>query len=254
MLFKYLEEANFNTLRTHYPNFFNWLINDPEALNQFFTSGYASTSTIGGMGAYLWGISEDPSSELSALEIWGKIWKAYPNSKGAENLKIAIAASLDFAHNVIAWLPQKPVDPLGRYKIYATAFANETLTGAFGSYSTQMLREVVDDRISNAGLEWLRSYILNHEPAYYSLPALTHMGYTLIKYLGYSPYALVQDGGYYGPKANDMEPYALWQGVRSQFQIQRISLKCSERSWLDRWEGRALCLHLLLPGQMEFGI
>ena len=221
MLFKYLGEANFNTLRTHYPNFFNWLINDPEALNQFLTSGYASTSTIGGMAAYLWGISEDPSLELSALEIWGKIWRAYPNSRGGENLKIAIAVSLDFAHNVIAWLPQKPVDPLGRYKIYATAFANETLTGAFGSYSTQMLREVVDDRISNAGLEWLRSYILNHEPTYYSLPALTHMGYTLIKYLGYSPYAFIQDGGYYGPRATiwNLMRYGGACGANSKFSV-----------------------------------
>ena len=219
MLYKYLGASNFNAFRTHYPLFFNWLINDPEALNQFLTSGYASTSTIGGMGAYFWGNTEDPSSELSALEIWGKIWKDCPNSRGGENLKIAVAVSLDFAHNVIALLPGKPVDPVGRYKIYASAFANGTLTGAFSSYSTQMMGEVVDDRISNAGLEWLRSYIFNHESAYFDLPVLTHMGYTLIKYLGYSPYAFVQDGGYYGPKATiwNLMRYSGACGANSKF-------------------------------------
>lgn len=221
MLYKYLGASNFNTLRTHYPAFFNWLIGDPDALNQFLTSGYASTSTIGGMGAYLWGITNDPSSELSSLEIWAKIWNRYPNSRGGEDLKIAIAVALDFAHNVIAWLPGKPVDPVERYEIYATAFADGTLTGDFGNYSTQMLRDVVDDRLSNAGLEWLRSYIFNHEPAYFNLPILTHMGYTLIKYLGYSPYAFVQDDGYYGPKATiwNLLRYGGACGANSKFSV-----------------------------------
>ena len=221
MLYKYLGSANYSDLMTHYPDFFRWLMADPEALNQFLTSGYASTSTIGGMGAYLWGTTEDPSSELAALEIWAKIWRAYPDSRGGEDMKIAIAVSLDCAHNVIAWLPGKPVNPLGRYEIYASAFADGTLTEAFVNYSTQMLRDVVDDRISNAGLKWLRSYILNHESAYYTFPSLTYMGYTLIKYLGYSPYAFVQDGGYYGPKATiwNLMRYGGACGANSKFSV-----------------------------------
>lgn len=200
MLYKYLGNSDFATLKTRYPAFFNWLINDPGALNQFLTSGYASTSTIGGMGAYLWDTTEQPDSELAALGIWAQIWSKYPDSKGGEDLKIAVAVALDFAHNVIAWLPHKSIDPLGRYEIYAAAFANHTLIGTFGDYSTQMLRDVVDDRISNAGMEWLRSYILEHD-SILTDPANLNKGWSLIKYIENSPYGNVQVGGFYGPKA-----------------------------------------------------
>ena len=200
MLYKYLGSSNFETLKTAHPAFFDWLITDPEALNLFLTSGYASTSLIGGMGAYKWSDNLDPDSELSALNIWSRIWNKYPDSRGGENLKIAVAVALDFSHNVMAWQPGKPINPLGRYELYASAFANHILIGTFGDYSAQMLRDVVDDRISNAGMEWLRSYIIDHNSVY-TFPSKLVYGYYLIDYLEYSPYGWVQKGGFYGPKS-----------------------------------------------------
>ena len=200
MLFKYLGSSDFNSLRTRCPSFFSWLMNDPMALSQFLTSGYACTSTIGGMGAYFWGDEEDPASELSALEIWSKIWKKYPASRAGENLKIAIAVALDFSHNVIAWMSQKAINPVGRYEIYAKAFKDGTLIGTFGDYSTQMLRDVVDDRVSNTGLEWLRDFVLKHATVYTN-PSFTYKGYSVARYRFYSPYGFVQNGGFYGPDA-----------------------------------------------------
>lgn len=200
MLYKYLGNADFTDFRDSHPAFFNWLINDPEALNLFLTSGYASTSLIGGMGAYLWDNSLQPSSELSSLNVWSHIWGKYPNSHGGEDLKIAVAVALDFAHGVMAWQPGTPIDPMGRYEIYANAFADHTLIGTFGDYSAQMLRDVVDDRISNAGMKWLRSYILGHNPLYTVNSDLSH-GYWLISYLEYSPYGSAFHGGFYGPRS-----------------------------------------------------
>ncbi|MBO6049788.1 MAG: hypothetical protein J6O91_00590, partial [Aeriscardovia sp.] len=200
MLYKYLGSANFETLKTTHPAFFDWLITNPDALNLFLTSGYASNSLIGGMGAYKWSDILEPDSELSALDIWSRIWNKYPNSRGGENLKIAVAVALDFSHNVMAWQPGKPVDPLGRYELYASAFANHILVGTFGDYSAQMLRDVVDDRISNAGMEWLRSYIIDHNSVY-TFPSKLVYGYYLIDYLAYSPYGWVQKGGFYGPRS-----------------------------------------------------
>ncbi|MBR4399648.1 MAG: hypothetical protein IKT06_01795 [Aeriscardovia sp.] len=109
-----------------------------------------------------------------------------------------MAVALDFAHNVIAWLPYKPIDPLGRYEIYAEAFADHTLIGTFGDYSAQMLRDVVDDRISNAGMKWLRSYILAHD-SILTDSANLNKGWSLIKYIANSPYGNVQVGGFYEP-------------------------------------------------------
>lgn len=229
MLFKYLGLADFNTLRSAYPSFFNWLIDDPNALNEFLTSGYASDVTIEGMTPYLWGLSDNyelqespnPASELSSLEIWAKIWRKYPNSRGGTDLKIAVAVCLDFAHNVMTWETGKPIDPVGRYEIYAAAFGNHTLLGNFSQYSAQMMRDVVDDELSNAELEWFRNYIIDYYPIYTS-PKFVHQGHTLIHYLDYSPYGWVQMPDFYGPT-----------GINAVWSILRYGGVCGSNSKLS---------------------
>ena len=235
MLFKYLGDENFNTLRTQYPAFFDWLWKSPEALNEFLTSGYASQSSIGPMRAYLWDVrlsnsynsttnildTESPSAELRALEIWGKIWREYPASETGEDLKIAVATSLDFASNVLGDISGKPIDPVGRYEIYAQAYADNTLISNFSDYSAQTLRDVVDDRISNASLKYLRSYILGHEPMFFTWPVMTNLGYYLLRYTPYSPYTDVFSGGFLGPDASiwNIMRYAGVCGTNSNFSL-----------------------------------
>lgn len=230
MLFKYLGLANFDTLRSVYPAFFNWLINDPEALNEFLTSGYASDETIEQMTPYLWGFSTttnklqespNPNSELSSLEIWAKIWRKYPNSRSGTDLKIAVAVSLDFAHNVMTWGAGAPINPVGRYEVYAAALSDNTLIGSFSQYSAQMMRDVVDDEISNADLEWFRNYIL-HSYSIYTYPPFVNEGYTLIHYTFYSPYGWVMAHGFSGPSDRlddiwSMLRYAGVCGTNSKF-------------------------------------
>ena len=87
--------------------------------------------------------------EISALEVWSKIWNFDKESQTGINLKIAIATALEFASPVNTWLTNKPLDSISRYNSFKDANKEGILFPCFKDLSIKDLRNVVNAKITD---------------------------------------------------------------------------------------------------------
>lgn len=151
----------FKNIDAAHKNFINWLLNNNEAMEYYLTGGLPSTTTQGSMGAYHYdnNLKVNKEKEISALEVWSKIWNSDNESKDGMNLKIAIATALEFASPVNTWLTDKPLDPISRYNSFKDANKEGILFPCFKDLSIKDLRNVVNAKITDEDIIWLRQYV-----------------------------------------------------------------------------------------------
>lgn len=159
-----LGEMNFIEFKNkdkEHNDFINWLLSDDEAMEYYLTGGLPSKSPQGDMRAYLYenDTKVDPAKELSALEVWSKIWNSDKDSSQGIDLKIAVATALEFASPVNTWLTGEQIDALSRYNIFKEAYENNELFPCFKDLSIKNLRNVVNAKITDSDILWLRQYI-----------------------------------------------------------------------------------------------
>ncbi len=140
--------------------FLNWLLNDEEAMKEYLNGGLPSKAKQGTMDAYFYGNDNKviPEKELSALEVWSKIWNKDSASKEGINLKIAIATSLEFASPVMSWPANKVLDPVERYLNFKDANLNNELFPCFETFNVRNLRNIVNVKLTNEDIVWLRQH------------------------------------------------------------------------------------------------
>lgn len=140
--------------------FLNWLLNNEEAMKEYLNGGLPSKAKQGTMDAYFYGNDNKviPEKELSALEVWSKIWNKDLASKEGINLKIAIATSLEFASPVMSWPANKVIDPVERYLSFKEANLNNELFPCFRTFNVRNLRNIVNVKLTNEDITWLRKY------------------------------------------------------------------------------------------------
>lgn len=149
-----------NTDAVH-KNFINWLLNNNEAMEYYLSGGLPSTTTQGSMGAYRYENNSkvNKEKEISALEVWSKIWNFDKESQTGINLKIAIATALEFASPVNTWLTNKPLDSISRYNSFKDSNKEGILFPCFKDLSIKDLRNVVNAKITDEDIIWLRQYV-----------------------------------------------------------------------------------------------
>ncbi|WP_283698618.1 discoidin domain-containing protein [Clostridium perfringens] len=142
-------------------NFINWLLNNNEAMKYYLTGGLPSTTVQNSMGAYHYDNNSkvNKEKEISALKVWSKIWNSDNESKEGINLKIAIATALEFSSSINTWLTNKPLDPISRYNSFKNANKDGILFPCFKNLSIKDLRNVVNAKITDEDIIWLRQYI-----------------------------------------------------------------------------------------------
>lgn len=180
--------------------FIDWILGNTEALQNYLSGGYASPSTQRDMGSYSYRNPLNPDNEEKALNLWQQIWAAYPESREGTSMKIAIAVSLEFANGMRAWPSGAEVDPLLRFKDLSDAEKNDVLMSDFPTYSIQEMRNVVNAKIVDEDVKWLRSHITENHAGMLNRSGITR-GYSLLKYRSTNPDtgASVHGSQFYGP-------------------------------------------------------
>ena len=141
-------------------DFLNWLLNDETAMKEYLDGGLPSKIKQGTMDAYFYGNDNKvvPAKELSALEVWSKIWNKDSASREGINLKIAVATSLEFASPVMSWPANKVIDPVERYLNFKDANQNNELFPCFRTFNVKNLRNIVNVKLTNEDIVWLRQH------------------------------------------------------------------------------------------------
>ena len=180
--------------------FIQWIYSTPEAMKLYLSGGYASPSKQGDMGSYQYRNTYNAANELKALNVWYDIWSNYDNSYEGINLKIAIATSLEFANGVSTWLTGAAIDPLTRYENFASAEAENILMADFVNLEVQEIRNVVNAKIADDEMEWLREYVSTNHSNMINRDQIVK-GYSLITYQKTNPDTgeSVFGSNFYGP-------------------------------------------------------
>ena len=194
------ELEEFAAKDANHKKFVDWIYNTPDAMKLYLSGGYASAGSQGDMGSYQYNNPYNKANELKALDVWYKIWSKYENSRDGVNLKIAIATSLEFANPVKTWLRGEALEPLARYESFAKAEAEGILMSDFVSLTVQEMRNVVNVKVTNEDIIWLRNYMKENKPNMITRDGIVH-GYQLIKYTGtnFETGASVHGPNFYGP-------------------------------------------------------
>ena len=182
--------------------FLDWLYKNPEAMRLYLDGGNAASSKQTGMSSYQFkDTTFNVKNEMESLEIWYQIWKKHESSHQGTNLKIAIATSLEFNKGVYAWYNVKSqIDPMKRYENLARAEAEGILFEDFAGLTIREMRNVVNAKISDEDMIWLRNYMKENKQDMINRNDITK-GYSLIKYVATNPDtgASVQGPNFYGP-------------------------------------------------------
>ncbi|MGF0107910.1 hypothetical protein [Clostridium sp. SGI.024] len=195
------ELIKFIQIDQNHHDFVKWIYDTPEAMKLYLTGGYASAVTQNSMASYQYRNQYNKANELKALEVWYKIWNKHEKSREGINLKIAIATSLEFASGVNTWLRGIAIDPVTRYENYASDKTQSILMDDFFKLTVQEMRNVVNAKITDEEMVWLRDYISKNKPNMINRNKITQ-GHTLLKYQTVNPdtKASVQGPNFYGPK------------------------------------------------------
>ena len=180
--------------------FIEWIYNTPEAISLYLGGGYASAIKQGHMDSYQYRNPLNKANEVKALEIWYQIWNQFENSHEGTNLKIALAVSLEFANGVSTWLKNEEIDPLSRYKNFSNATSSNLVLGDFASLTVEEMRNVVNAKVADDEMEWLRDYIITEHPDMVNRNEITK-GYKLLKYQEINPDTgeSIYGNNFYGP-------------------------------------------------------
>ncbi|MBW9284909.1 hypothetical protein HRE63_14370 [Enterococcus faecalis] len=181
--------------------FLNWLYGNFEAMQLYLDAGYATTSNQGGMSSYQFKNPYNLENEKEFFELWFKIWSKSDKSHQGTNLKIAISVAMEFNKEVSAWYNSSlKIDPIKRYLNYEDALQQGFLFEDFASLTVQETRNVVNAKITDDDMNWLRNYVKQNKPDMLTRSGITR-GYTLIKYVMKNPETgvSVQSGNFYGP-------------------------------------------------------
>ncbi|MGM0061109.1 putative mucin/carbohydrate-binding domain-containing protein [Enterococcus sp. DIV0358] len=181
--------------------FLNWLYGNFEAMQLYLDAGYATTSNQGGMSSYQFKNPYNLENEKEFFELWFKIWSKSDKSHQGTNLKIAISVAMEFNKEVSAWYNSSlKIDPIKRYLNYEDALKQGFLFEDFASLTVQETRNVVNAKITDDDMNWLRNYVKQNKPDMLTRSGITR-GYTLIKYVMKNPETgvSVQSGNFYGP-------------------------------------------------------
>ncbi|HEL0004432.1 TPA: hypothetical protein TVG27_001693 [Streptococcus equi subsp. zooepidemicus] len=181
--------------------FIDWLLKDNEAMQLYLGAGYAHSAAQGGMSSYQFKNTYNLTNELEALELWFKIWDKYETSHQGIQLKMAIAVALEFNKPVGAWYNEsRKIDPLERFATFAEAEQGNVLFEDFYSLTVEQIRNVVNAKITDEDMKWLRQYVETNKPAMINRNDITK-GYSLISYVGTNPETgvSVHSSGFYGP-------------------------------------------------------
>lgn len=163
-------EKFYNTDETH-KKFLTWLISNTNALNLYLSSG-------------------DPISnnQIDPLNIWLKIWEKDPSSRNGFNLKLAIATSLEHSKELTFWLDGKQkIDPVHRYSLYKDLNDKKELFEVFNTLDVTHLRQVINAKITDNDILWIRDYIKNNKQNLLSQDKIADSAW-LIKYTDKNPY------------------------------------------------------------------
>lgn len=141
-------------------DFLKWLLNNEEAMKEYLSGGLPSKRKQGTMDAYFYDNDNkvNPEKELSAFNVWSKIWNKDLDSKEGINLKIAIATSLEFASPIMSWPADKTIDPVERYINFKDANLNNELFPCFRTFNVRNLRNIVNVKLTNEDIIWLRQH------------------------------------------------------------------------------------------------
>lgn len=181
--------------------FLNWLYGNSEAMQLYLDAGYTTTSNQGGMSSYQFKNPYNLENEKEAFELWFKIWNKSDKSHQGTNLKIAISVAMEFNKEVSAWYNSSlKIDPIKRYLNYEDALQKGFLFEDFTNLTVQETRNVVNAKITDDDMNWLRNYMKQNKPDMLTRSGITR-GYTLIKYVMKNPETgvSVQSGNFYGP-------------------------------------------------------
>ncbi|MCO5542241.1 putative mucin/carbohydrate-binding domain-containing protein [Enterococcus faecalis] len=181
--------------------FLNWLYANSEAMQLYLDAGYATTSNQWGMSSYQFKNPYNLENEKEAFELWFKIWSKSNKSHQGTNLKIAISVAMEFNKEVNAWYNSSlKIDPIKRYLNYEDALQKRFLFEDFANLTVQETRNVVNAKITDDDMNWLRNYVKQNKPDMLTRSGITS-GYTLIKYVMKNPETgiSVQSGNFYGP-------------------------------------------------------
>lgn len=111
-----------------------------------------------------------------AMKIYTDILKASPAAKSGVLHELALAVALEHAvpkkqaNPVAATDARVSVDPVTRYREFATAYENGELDPAFKSFSAWDLRFAVDGDEPEGGLAWGREMLRNYRPDHITNP------------------------------------------------------------------------------------
>lgn len=140
--------TNFCAENQEQQDFIDWLIGNPTALTLYLQGG-------------------EPTSgkNIDALRIWSKIWNNDKNSRDGFNLKLAIATSLEFSKPITFWLDStQKIDPVKRYELFKSLNSKDEMFPVFKTLDVTHLRKVIDAKITDSDILWVRQYIKDNHP------------------------------------------------------------------------------------------
>jgi len=139
-------------------DFLSWLLRHEEAVRLLILG--ATPLANAQRRDNLWTI------DISALEIWNRIFSADPESRAGIYLRLAIATGLSppGTGNRGAGQAKTPADPVERYLHYKTAHEKKELFPSFDCLSVWEYRQIMASNASNADLAWAREAINTWRP------------------------------------------------------------------------------------------
>lgn len=164
------ELTNFYNENKEQQNFVDWVIANPTALTLYLQGG-------------------EPTSgkNIDALKIWSKIWNNDKTSKDGFNVKLAIATSLEHSKPITFWLDStQKIDPVKRYELFKSLNDKDEMFPVFKTLDVTHLRKVIDAKITDSDILWVRKYIKDEHPNLLSQDKISSIVWS-IKYTDKNP-------------------------------------------------------------------
>ena len=93
------------------------------------------------------------------------IWNNDKDSRDGFNLKLAIATSLELSKPITFWLDStQKIDPIKRYELFKSLNDKDEMFPVFKTLDVTHLRKVIDAKITDSDILWVRQYIKDNHP------------------------------------------------------------------------------------------
>lgn len=136
-------------------------------------------------------------THAAALKILENIWTKDMSSRTGFNLKIATAMALEHSKQLNFWLDSKQkIDPVHRYELYRDL--QDEMLPVFKTLDVANLRQVINARITDADILWVRNHIQTNHPHLIAQGKIGNAGH-LLGYNTRNPYGVsIHANNFYG--------------------------------------------------------